>query len=370
MALRKARSSNHGRPPVVTLKDVAEAAGVSMMTVSNVLHNRPKVGDEAKDRVLKAIKKLGYVPNRSAQELAGVAYTRFGLLYTNVRNPFIASVFAGSLTAGSRLRADISLQLATLDDAASLRKTIREMVDSGIEGLVLPSPIAEAASSAFKQKPLPIPAVAIAPGFAVPGMASVRCDERRAAFEVVTMLLDLGHTEIGHIEGPTSQSGCIARLDGYREALEARSIEPRADLVEKSDFTFHEGVRAAEALLARNPQITAIFAANDTLAASVIAAAHRRGIAVPDALSVIGYDDSPTAEHVWPGLTTVHQDFKILTERAVEVLHESVLAWRANSAASLNQDIVLPYEIVRRPSIAKAVESTVRRARRVPARSR
>jgi len=128
MASRKTRSNNHARPSTVTLKEVAEAAGVSTMTVSNVLHNRPNVGDLVRKRVLKEIKKLGYVPNRNAQELAGVAYARFGLLYTNVRNPFIASVFAGSLTAGARLRADISLQLATLDDPASLRKTIRQMV--------------------------------------------------------------------------------------------------------------------------------------------------------------------------------------------------------------------------------------------------
>jgi LacI family transcriptional regulator len=354
---RAKRSTNHGRPPKVTLKEVAEAAGVSMMTVSNVLHNRPKVSDLLRDRVLKQIKELGYIPNRSAQELAGVAYARFGLLYTNVRNPFIASVLAGSLTAASQLRADISIHLAKLDDAAALRKTVRQLVDSGIEGLLLPSPVAEFASLAFKRKPLPIPAIAIAPGFPVPGMASVRCDERQAAFEVVSMLLDLGHTRIGHLAGPTSQTGCIARYEGYCDALRARSIEPRPEYVVKTEFLFQDGVQAADALLDREPRVTAIFAANDTLAASVMAVAHRRGIAVPEALSIVGYDDSPTAEHVWPGLTTVHQDFVALTERAVNVLNKNVMAWRADSSARSDQDIMLPYEIVRRPSIAKAAKA-------------
>jgi LacI family transcriptional regulator len=337
----------------VTLKEVAEAAGVSMMSVSNVLHNRPNVGELLRERVLKQVKALGYVPNRSAQELAGVSYARFGLLYTNVRNPFIASVFAGSLTAASRLRADISIHLANIDDPAALRKTIRQMVDSGIEGLLLPSPVAESAAQAFKQKPLPIPAVAIAPGFPVPGMASVRCDERQAAFEVVSMLLDLGHTAIGHLSGPTSQSGCIARHDGYLAALRARSIDPRPEYVVKTEFKFHEGVQAASTLLQREPRVTAIFAANDTLAASVMAAAHGRGIAVPNTLSIVGYDDSPTAEYVWPGLTTVHQDFEVLTERAVDVLNKNVMAWRNDPSFRSDQDIVVPYEIVRRPSIAK-----------------
>jgi LacI family transcriptional regulator len=369
MALRRARrSNNHGRPPRVTLKEVAEAAGVSMMTVSNVLHNRPNVGEALRERVLKQIKLLGYVPNRGAQELAGVAYPRFGLLYTNVRNPFIASVFAGSLTAASRLQADISIQLAKLDEPAALRKTIRQMVNSGIEGILLPSPVAEFAAEAYKQKPLPIPAVAIAPGFPVPGMASVRCDERQAAFEVVSMLLDLGHTRIGHLAGPTSQTGCIARHEGYCAALEARSIDPRPEYVVRSEFKFQEGVQAAETLLEREPRVTAIFAANDTLAASVMAAAHRRGIAVPESLSVVGYDDSPTAEHVWPGLTTVRQDFVALTERAVDILNKNVIAWRADSSARSDQDIVLPYEIVRRPSIGKVPKSAAAERRTASSR--
>ncbi|WP_166799509.1 LacI family DNA-binding transcriptional regulator [Paraburkholderia dipogonis] len=343
------------------MKEVAEAAGVSMMSVSNVLHNRPNVGEVLRERVLKQVKELGYVPNRSAQELAGVSYVRFGLLYTNVRNPFIASVFAGSLTAASRLRADISIHLANIDNPAALRKTIRQMADSGIEGLLLPSPVAEAAAQAFKRKPLPIPAVAIAPGFPVPGMASLRCDEQQAAFEVVSALLDLGHTAIGHLAGPTSQSGCIARHNGYLAALRARSIEPRPEYVVKSEFKFQEGVQAADVLLELEPRVTAIFAANDTLAASVMAAAHRRSIAVPGTLSVVGYDDSPTAEYVWPGLTTVHQDFEALTERAVNVLHKNVIAWRNDQSFRSDQDVVLPYEIVRRPSIGKAPKAVIER---------
>ena len=179
------------------------------------------------------------------------------------------------------------------------------MEDAGVEGFLLPSPIAEFVALTFKKAPLRVPAVAILPGFPIPGMSSVRCDETHAAFELVSMLLDLGHTKIGHIAGPESQTGCVARREGYFAALKSRAINPRPEYLVKSKFNFQEGVRAADVLLRRKPRVTAIFAANDTLAAAVLAAAHRDGIAVPDSLSVVGYDDSPIAEQLCPALTTV-----------------------------------------------------------------
>jgi LacI family transcriptional regulator len=354
---RAKRRNDHRRPATVTLKEVAEAAGVSTMTVSNVIHDRPNVSAAQRERVQDQIKRLGYVPNRAAQELAGVAYPRFGLLYSNVRNPFIASVIVGALSAASRLHVDISIQLARLSDREALKDTICRMVDAGAEGFLLPSPIAEFAALTFKEKGLPVPAIAIAPGFPIPGMASVRCDERQAAFDLVSMLLDLGHRQIGCMVGPKAQTGTVARYEGYCAALRSRGVAPRPEHVVRSEFRFQEGVQAADGLLQRKPRVTAIFAENDTLAASVLAAAHSRGIAVPEALSVVGYDDSPIAEQVWPPLTTVRQDAGAMTERAVEVLSQNVRAWRADQSSHTAQDVLLPYEIVRRSSIAKVTGS-------------
>jgi len=342
------------RTQKVTLKDVADAAGVSMMTVSNVLHDRANVSAEMRSQVQTKIKELGYVPNRAAQELAGRVRPHLGLLYPGVTNPFIASVIVGSMKAASRLQVDISVQLAQIEDPKAFRNTMNRMTDTGIDGFLLPSPIAEFAASAFQKKTLNVPAVAIAPGFPIPGMASVRTEERKASFELVSMLLDLGHTRIGHLSGPNTQSGSIARLEGYRDALQSRGIEPRPELVVQTVFRFQEGVKAAERLFAQEPQVTAIFAANDTLAASVLAVAQHRGIPVPGSLSVVGYDDSPTAEQVWPGITTIHQDAQTMSEHAVEILDKGVRAWKANPSARLDQDVVFPYQIITRASVAKA----------------
>ncbi len=337
----------------VTVKDVAEAAGVSMMTVSNVIHNRANVSDQLRQQVQQKIEELGYVPNRAAQELAGMVRPHVGLLYPGVINPFIAAVIVGAMKAAARLHVDVSVQLAQIDDPKELKATITRMESGGIDGFLLPSPIAEFIAANPKKVPLSVPAVALAPGHPLPGLASVRCDERQAAYDLVSLLVAAGHDRIGHVAGPDAQSGSAARLQGYEIALRAHGIAVRPDcIVQSAAFRFHDGLIAAEELLSREPRVTAIFAANDTLAAAVVAAAQRRGIPVPAALSVVGYDDSPVAEQVWPGLTTVHQDAQAMTERAMEVLDAGINARRKDPATPLVSDTVMPYQIVARSSVA------------------
>lgn len=349
------RNSTRGkRLQRVTLRDVAAAAGVSIMTVSNVLNNKPNVGDSSRARVNAAIHRLGYVPNRAAQQLAGEPDIRVGLIYTGVLNSFAAALFIGAVTAASELRAEVSIQLAGIDDPAALRATLHRMQMAGVEGFLLPAPIAEAAALAFADEALDAPAVAIATGFPLPGMASVRCDDRRATFDLVSMLLDLGHVHIGHISGPTSQSVSIVRREGYVAALQARGLAARPELIVDSAYTFQAGIAAADRLLEREPRLTAIFAGNDSIAAGVIAAAHRRGLDVPAALSVVGYDDAPIAEQVWPALTTVRQDSVALTRRAIALLNDDIRARRAGTGTLSSQDVVLPCEIVSRASVARA----------------
>ncbi|TFE36861.1 LacI family transcriptional regulator [Paraburkholderia dipogonis] len=350
---RRGRRTLH--PQRVTMKDVAEAANVSTMTVSNVIHNRAYVTAELRKLVQEKIKHLGYVPNRAAQELAGVSRPHVGLLYPAIINPFIAAVIAGSMRAASRLKVDVSVQLAQLDDPRALRTTMSRMKEAGVDGFLLPSPIAELAATAFRKKALDVPAVALAPGIPIAGMASVRSDERQAAYDIVSMLFDLGHRRIGHVAGPDSQGGSIARLQGYSDAMRAHGLAPDPHLVIKSpSFRFQDGLAAAETLMSSEPRVTAIFAANDTLAASVVATAQRRGISVPQDLSVVGYDDAPVAEQVWPGLTTIHQDAQVMTERAMEILEKGIKAWRKDRSIRLAEDVVVPYEVVRRASCAPA----------------
>lgn len=354
MDLRAERRGSSRRTSKVTLRDVAEAAGVSTMTVSNVIHDRAYVSPELKARVTKQIKSLGYVPNRAAQELAGVTRPHFALLYPNLTNPFIAAVIIGTMNAAARAGIEVSIQLAQLNDADALRKTMRRMEDAGIDGYLLPSPMAEFAAQTFKDEPLRRPVVAIAAGTPLDGIPSVRADEKQAAFELVKLLLDHGHRRIGYLSGPTTQSGTVARREGYCSALVAGGIVPRDDYVVKSAFNFREGVEAARTLLDREPRVTAVFAANDTLAAAVLSVAHERGIEVPKSLSVVGYDDSIIAEQTWPALTTVRQNAAEMSERAVETLHQNLRAAKEGSEEDYVAEVILPFKIIHRASVAAA----------------
>lgn len=352
------------RTQQVTLREVAQAAGVSMMTVSNVIHDRVNVSDSLRERIRKHIAELGYVPNRAAQELAGQARPHFGLLYPSTTNPFIAAVIVGAMQAAARLRIDVSVHLAQLDHPRTLKTTLQRMQETGVNGLLLPSPIAEFVATTVKGKGLTVPAVAIAPGFPVGGMASVRADERQASIELVSILIAAGHRRIGHLAGPETQSGSIARVEGYHEALQAHGIASLpTDIVRSDSFRFQDGLVAAERLFESAPDLTAVFAANDTLAAAVLGVAQRRGIAIPAELSVVGYDDSPVAEQVWPGLTTIHQDARAMTEKAVEILDKGVRAWRKDPTSRLDQDVLFPYQVVTRASVAPP-----KRRRKAPAR--
>ena len=345
---------NSRRHEKVTLKDVATAAGVSMMTVSNVIHNRAYVREEMRQKVQDKIRELGYVPNRAAQQLAGVFRPKFGLLYPNVTNPFISSVIVGTMKAASDLESDVSIQLAMPKEDHKIKDIFARMIDAGTNGFLLPSPIAETVTRAYKGEPLPVPAVAIAPGEALPGLLSVRADERTAAFKLVSTLIDYGHRRIGHIAGPETQSASKARYEGYVQALEAHGIDPQPEWVVKSSFNFREGVQAAEKLLRADPRVTAIFAANDTLGSAVLAAAHKIGLHVPHELSVAGYDDSPIAEQVWPELTTVRQNPGEMTERAVRLLHAAVKVRQQGGQSEPEEDVVFPSEIIIRPSLSIA----------------
>jgi len=120
-------------------------------------------------------------------------------------------------------------------------------------------------------------------------------------------LLELGHTRIAFIKGHPNQTASARRFEGYQAAMQEAGIPPDQNLIQQGYFTYRSGLEATEKLLARKKPATAIFASNDDMAAAAISVAHRRGLDVPRDLSVVGFDDTPTATTVWPELTTIRQ---------------------------------------------------------------
>lgn len=329
----------------VTMKDVADAAGVSLKTVSRVLNNEPYVTDDIRTLVRKAAQKLNYRPSAVARALAGKRSNQIALLYDNPSPYYAYEVQMGAL---ERCREDGFRLIFHPCDANSpdLEHSVIDLVEENhIEGLILTPPISDNQDLVKALGDRAIALVLIAPGRRVPDVAAVTMDDYAASFAMTEYLIGLGHREIGFISGPSSHQAARNRLYGYRRALDANGIAEDDSLVVPGTFDYTSGRVACAALLDGDRKPSAIFASNDDMAAGAMAVAHERGIGIPADLSIAGFDDTNLAQMVWPPLTTVHQPVRDLASIAAEIL---ISREKLRDASTRTVD----FEIMRRQSTA------------------
>ncbi|MDR7273110.1 LacI family transcriptional regulator [Pelomonas saccharophila] len=340
-------SSRGGSPTIV---DVAREAGVSIKTVSRVLNHEPGVHESTRDQVLKVVEALRYRPKQSARSLAGGRSFLIGLLYYDP-----SAIFVGSVQQGATLRCrelGYHLVVESLhNDAPDLRQQIDRMVLAlRPDGMILTPPLCDNPEVLAALRESGTPCVLMSPERDLRGVPSVRMDDVHAAEEITNLLLSLGHQRIAFIKGPPDQSASGLRYQGFVNALRAHGLEPDPELIQPGAFTFESGRDAAHQLLSRRQRPTAVFASNDDMALGVLAAAQRLGLAVPNELSVAGFDDSPTAALVWPPLTTVRQPVAEMARTAVEMLVSVQRPDMASASDEADLHKVLPHELVVRDS--------------------
>lgn len=320
---RFGRSSQRGRDvnKAVKIDDVARLAGVSPMTVSRVMNRAAGVRERTREVVQAAIEELGYRPNAAARNLARAGAGRLGMLYSNPSAGYLTQFLLGALEGAHQVGAQLVLEKCEADPDSE-RAAVTRLAEGGVTGVVLPPPHGEswAALAAVKSKGLAV--VAVAPGRFKSAAPAIRIDDLAASAEMTRYLLELGHRRIGFIKGAANQTASAERLIGFETEV-AAFAEPVEALIEAGEFTYRSGFDAAERLLAADPPPTAIFASNDDMAAAAIAAAHRRGLDVPRDLTVVGFDDIPVAQEIWPALTTVRQPVAEMAETAVRLLSET-----------------------------------------------
>ena len=287
------------------IEDVATAAGVSMKTVSRVLNNALNVREETRDRVMRTIEQLQYKPNLSARSLASQRSYSVALVYNNPSRNYLMEIQIGILEACRAHHYNLILMPVesgrhTADDIKGLFENFEP------DGVVLAPPLTDDDVVLSYLEDHEVPFACITPRDPRKRIG-VMMAETTAVLELMAGLIGLGHRRIGHIMGPDSYGACQWRHAGYRDGLRKAGIAYDAELVTQGEFSFESGMSGANVLLdlARPP--TAIFAANDDMAAGVIRAAGERGIAVPRDLSVCGFDDTPIARHIYPALTTIRQ---------------------------------------------------------------
>ncbi len=347
--LDKPKKSVRRKTSGVTIDEVAALAGVSPMTVSRVF-NQGTVRDSTRERVMRAVQKLGYTPNLAASSLAAAQHTRVALIYTNPSGAYLRELLVGLLRVASNAAIQLVIDYWDNLDPAAERKAARALAGR-VDGVILPPPLCESKDAVCELVKARIPVIAIASGQLGNGISCVRIDDFHAGKEMAEHLLQHGHRRIGFICGRDDLSASARRREGFVTAMREAGLKVEADMVQRGDFTYRSGLDAAEQLLSHPQPPTAIFASNDDMGAAVISVAHRRGLDVPRDLSVVGFDDSSAATTVWPELTTVQQPIASMADAALDILLRSIR--RRSDETPVLTDHVLPHRLVVRDSVAR-----------------
>ncbi|MCD2324192.1 LacI family DNA-binding transcriptional regulator [Sphingomonas sp. IC-56] len=350
--MSRANRRNRG---TATVQDVARAAGVSAMTVSRVVNGGTNVRDSTREAVLQAIAELNYSPNSAARSLAAGDELQIGLLYSNPSAAYLSQFLIGALAAARRAGCHLVLELCEGETPEEQAEATRQFAATSVGGVILPPPLSESGPVRDVLEAAGIPWVSVAMGRPPEDCLNVRIDDFEASAAMTRHLLDLGHCHIGFIRGNPNQTSSEERFRGFAAALEEAGMEASAMPVEQGDFTFRSGIDAAERLLDSDHVPTAIFASNDDMAAAAVGVAHRRGLHVPQDVSIVGFDDTSLATTVWPELTTVRQPIAPMAEAALALLLARIRADRAAGngggfGATDLQDQVLEHALVVRQS--------------------
>lgn len=298
-----AKAVRNGAQP--TINDVARVAGVSKKTVSRVINRSPLLNDNTRRRVLEVIGDLGYVPNPQARALALRRNFLIGLIHDNPNAQMVLNVQQGILEA---LRhTEFELIVRPVDRGSpTMLEDIRQFLERQRPyGVMLLPPISENDSLASLCEEIGCRYVRMGSAVLDEPEHMVASNDREAVRDAVRFLVEAGHKHIGIVAGPKGFRSAHERLLGFKDALQVARIPFEESLAVHGNYTFESGVAAAGKLLDHSPRPTAIFASNDEMAAGVLHAARQRGMEVPRDLSIIGFDDTPIAAHIWPPLTTV-----------------------------------------------------------------
>ncbi|UXX93525.1 LacI family transcriptional regulator [Streptomyces sp. AD2-2] len=350
MAVSGGRNRGGRRP---TLEEVAARAGVGRGTVSRVINGSPRVSDATRAAVEAAVAELEYVPNTAARALAANRTDAIALVVPEPETRFFAEPYFSDMLKGVGTQlADTELQLLLIFAGSDRerQRLAQYLAAHRVDGVLLVSVHAD--------DPLPdllaaleIPAVISGPRSATEPLTSVDSDNYGGARSAVEHLLSRGRTRIAHITGRLDVYGAQRRVDGYREALLDAGHEVDEHLIQPGDFTEEGGRRAMTELLARRPDVDAVFAGSDVMAAGARQVLREEGRRIPDDVALVGYDDSAIARHMDPPLTSVRQPIEEMGRSMIDLLLAEIADRRpAATRGPERRQAVLRTELVTRAS--------------------
>lgn len=311
---------------MATIRDVAREAGVSIATVSRVCAGSPRVSAATSRRVQEVSARLNYWPNGAARSLTTSRTQTLGVLLPDLYGEFYSEVIRGIDRAASLdgYQILVSSSHARSETLLAAARSMRGRVD----GLIVMAPD-EGSSAAIRRITQDVPVVLLNPRVELAECGAISVANFDGAHAITAHLLALGHRVIAMVRGPAGNVDAEERLRGYRAALRGAGLEPDPGLEREGDFTEGSGYQCAAAVLERRPRPTAVFAANDYMAIGLMGALRERGLEVPRAMSVAGFDDIAVAQYLSPPLTTVRVEAYELGRRAVGQLLDSAVPEKA-----------------------------------------
>jgi LacI family transcriptional regulator len=303
-----------------TLRDVARKAGVSVKTVSRVVNNQGEISEETRQRISAVIREMGYRPNLVARGLVTQRTHTLGLVVPDITNPFFPEVARGVQDAARRHRYNVFLCNSGEDKQEELN-VLYSLAEQGVDGVII-SPCYSTDENLVQFAAAFRPIVTINHNYAHPNISQVLTENVHGAKLAVDYLVGKGHRQIGMIGGLEKSLNRARRISGFTEAMKEHGLDVIIENIEGATPNVESGYAAALSLLAKQPQLSALFVYNDLMALGVLQACRMLGCRVPEDCAIVGFDDIQMAGLIYPPLTTIHLDKYRLGQKAVDRLIE------------------------------------------------
>jgi len=331
----------------VSVKDVAAQSGVSFQTTSKVLNGGGSVSDVTRARILQAASDLGYVPNLQARSLVMQRTRTIGLIAGDFSDPNLSRFISGAEQEARRQGYSVIITSVGREGSGT-EYALPAMMERRVDGILLAAPQMEEdlALAHVLDRTMPVVSLHHVPG---EGVATVGSDDELAGLLATRHLVAGGHRTIATVIGGRGRQTTESRLRGYRRALEEAGLKFDEDLAEDGRGEIAGAQAATVRLFERRPEITAVFAQNDTMAIGVLSALQRIGKPVPDGCAVVGCDDIDMAAYTEPPLTTVHIPFYETGAEAMRLLLNMIA-----TGSLVPRKVLLPVHLIPRGSSGRA----------------
>lgn len=301
------------------IKEVARLARVSTATVSRVLNGSSVVRPATYEHVKRVIDQVGYVPNVSARNLRTGRSQLFGLIVSDIKNPFFPELIDGFDAMATQHNIDV-IFTHTNYDPKRLDHCLRRMIERNVDGIALMT--SEVSREALERvSSAKVPFVLLNQSTTLDKkFNNIHVDYSVGFEEAIRHLRDLGHRHIAFISGPKSFYSAERRREAFLAGIKRCGLKIRKEWISVGDLHVEGGLAAMERLLQTSPRPTAVVSTNDLMAVGALQAAHAAGLRVPQDISIIGFDDLPICAMVSPALTTIHHPRQEIAERAFSIL--------------------------------------------------